>query len=298
MATTATLALALAGFATTASAGIFDFDRVPGLIAGTVFVEGGCFVMGDRFGDGYPDEKPTHEVCVDDFYIGKYEVTVGAFKTFVDKTSYITDAEKRGSCYDLTERGWRPVSGLSWRNPGFLQKSTSPVTCVSHNDAVAYARWLASRQHMKYRLLTEAEWEFASRTRGRNYKFSWGNRELPVGNLYDSSAHKNIGPIAALGDYHDGYIHTSPVASYAPNLLGVHDLAGNLWEWVQDYYAEDYYAESPRINPAGPERGRARVIRGGSWYSKLECLRTSKRAKLPPGDSYTIVGFRLAITPR
>lgn len=294
----AVLALALIGFTSPARAGIFDFDRVPGLIAGMVFVEGGCFVMGDRFSEGYPDERPTHEVCVDDFYIGKYEVTVGAFRAFVDKTGHITDAEKQGSCRNLTDKGWLPVPGLSWRNPGFLQKNTSPVTCISHNDASAYAKWMSGRQHKTYRLPTEAEWEFASRSRGRNYKYPWGNRETPVGNLYDSSAHKNIGPISALGNYHDGYIHTSPVASYAPNLLGIHDLSGNLWEWVHDYYDGNYYADSPRINPTGPESGRLRVIRGGSWYSKFECLRTSKRSKLPPGDSYTIVGFRLAVTPR
>lgn len=282
-----------------ALAGLFDYDRVPGLVAGMSYVEGGCFVMGDRFGDGYPDEKPTHEVCVDNYYIGKYEVTLAAFRAFVADSAYVTDAEKGAGCYTLVDTQWKPRKDLNWRDPGFPQSDSSPVVCVSHNDALAYAKWKSRKYRKAYRLPTEAEWEFASRDRGRNYRFTWGNREEPPhGNIYDSSAHKNIGPIAALGNYHDGYVHTSPVARYAPNILGIHDLSGNAWEWVNDIYSARYYAASARTNPKGPSSGSLRVIRGGSWYSKLSCLRTSKRSKLPPSHSYTIAGFRLAMTPR
>lgn len=289
------LLMAVALTAGKGRAGIFDFDRVPGLIAGMVFIEGGCFVMGDRFGDGYPDERPTHEVCVDDFYFGKYEVTVGAFRQFVEDAGHVTSAEKGGGCKTFTGTGWEANPKATWKDPGFRQGDASPVTCVSHDDAVAYAKWKSRKYRKKYRLSTEAEWEFASRSRGRNYRYPWGNGETPYGNIYDSVAHKNLGPIAALGDYYDGYVHTAPVAWHAPSPLGIHGLAGNVWEWTHDNYSKSYYARSPRTNPEGPSRGSERVIRGGSWYSKLSSLRTSKRAKLPPSDSYTIVGFRLAL---
>ncbi len=280
-------------------AGLFDYDRVPGLMAGMTYLESGCFVMGDRFDEGYPDEKPTHEVCVDNYYIGKYEVTVAAFGAFVTATDYVTDAEKGGGCYTLTDTQWKPRKDLNWRDPGFPQTKRSPVVCVSYNDTTTYAKWMSRKYRRNYRLPTEAEWEFASRDRGRNYRYTWGNSEEPVyGNLYDKSAHKNIGPRAALGNYHDGYVYTAPIAQFAPNILGIHDLSGNAWEWISDYYGYDYYSHSPRTNPSGPTIGTLRVIRGGSWYSKLSTIRTSKRSKLAPSKSYTIVGFRLALSPK
>jgi formylglycine-generating enzyme required for sulfatase activity len=294
----ALLALALP-LARPAAAGIFDFERVPGLVAGMVFVEGGCFVMGDRFGDGYPDEKPTHEVCLDDFYFGKYEVTVGAFGRFVEETEYKTTAERGGGCKALEGTGWVTRTGATWKDPGFRQGLNSPVTCISHEDALAYARWKSKKSRKKYRLPTEAEWEFASRNRGRNFKYPWGNREEePYGNIYDSTAQKNLGPIAALEDYRDGYIYTAPVAGHAPSPMGIHGLSGNLWEWTHDYYGKGYYSKSPRTNPIGPKKGDRKVIRGGSWYSKPSCLRTSKRSSLDPGESYTIVGFRLVLAAK
>ena len=92
--------------------------------------------MGDRFGDGNPDEKPTHEVCVDNFYISKYEVTLAAFKVFADDTGYITDAEKDSSgCVTLDDTRWRADAKLNWKNPGFPQKATSPAVCVSYSTS-------------------------------------------------------------------------------------------------------------------------------------------------------------------
>jgi len=295
----AALALLMAVTFTTgkAGAGIFDFERVPGQVAGMVFIEGGCFVMGDRFSDGYPDEKPTHEVCVDDFYFGKYEVTVGAFRRFVEDKGYVTSAEAGGGCKALSGTDWVAAPDVTWKNPGFRQGDNSPVVCVSYSDAVAFAKWMSRKNRKTYRLPTEAEWEFASRSRGRNYKYPWGNRENPYGNIYDSTAQRNLGPIPALGNYHDGYVYTAPVAGHAPSPLGIHGLSGNAWEWTHDYYGKSFYSASPRSNPQGPSRGNERVIRGGSWYSKLSCLRTSKRSRMPQEESYTIVGFRLALLP-
>jgi formylglycine-generating enzyme required for sulfatase activity len=291
------LALSLC-LARPAESGLFDFDRVPGLVAGMVFVEGGCFVMGDRFGDGYPDERPTHEVCVDDFYFGKYEVTVGAFRQFVEDTDYRTTAERGGGCRALKGTDWVISSGATWKDPGFRQGYNSPVTCVSHEDAEAYARWKSKKLRRKYRLPTEAEWEYASRNKGRNFKYPWGNQEEPYGNIYDITAQRNLGPIAGLEEYRDGYIYTAPVAGHAPSPMGIHGLSGNLWEWTADFYGKKYYSKSPRTNPKGPESGKRKVIRGGSWYSKLSCLRTSKRSSLEGGGSYTIVGFRLVLATK
>ena len=102
--------------------------------------------MGDRFDEGFGDEKPTHEVCAEDMYFGKYEVTVGAFRYFVEDTGYVTTAEQGKGCMTLAETVWEVSPGLYWKNPGFPQSETSPVVCVSYKDAEAFIKWKETLQ--------------------------------------------------------------------------------------------------------------------------------------------------------
>jgi formylglycine-generating enzyme required for sulfatase activity len=217
-------------------------------IEGMVFVKGGCFQMGDTFGDGEGDEKPVHEVCVDDFYMGKYEVTVGEFKEFINATGYNTEAERGDGCYYWTGLEWAKDSSKNWRSPGFLQDDSHPVCCITWNDAVAYTEWLSEKRGSKYRLPTEAEWEYAARSGGKREKYSGGDNLDSIGWYKDNSGSK-----------------THPSGQKKPNGLGLYDMTGNVWEWVADWYGEKYYSGSPKNNPRGPDSGQDRVFRGGSW---------------------------------
>ena len=215
-----------------------------------VRVPGGCFQMGDTFGDGESDEKPLHEVCVDGFWMGKTEVTQGQ---------------------------WQKVMGS---NPSrFKYGSNYPVEEVSWNDAQNYIRSFAERSGKPVRLPTEAEWEYAARSGGKNEKYAGG------GYLDDVVWYK---------DNSGGSTHM--VASKQPNGLGLYDMSGNVWEWCQDLYNKDYYRVSPRNNPSGPTSGYSRVNRGGSWLSLANHCRVPDRSRDGPGYREYGLGLRLVMT--
>lgn len=245
---------------------------------GFVFVKGGCFDMGDVFGDGYDIERPVHEVCVDDFYIGKHEVTVGEFRDFVIKTGYKTDAEKGGGCHYFTGGAWLQGEKNYWDRPDFHQTESNPVVCVSWNDANEYLKWKSRATGQRYRLATEAEWEYAARSGGGKDKWA---------GTVDESA---LGGYAWYGD-NSGY-ETHPVGQKKPNRLGLYDMTGNVWEWVGDWYDEDYYKVSPRNNPPGPSSDTFRVQRGGSWGSNYWIARLFHRGRSEPDFRNSNLGFR------
>jgi formylglycine-generating enzyme required for sulfatase activity len=215
---------------------------------GMVLVAAGEFIMGSPEGEGNDDEHPQHTVYLDAFYIGKYEVTNEQFAQFVDATDYSTDAEKAGWGWTGTGKGCEPVEGANWlhpRGPGssIEDRMDHPVVQVSWDDAKAYCDWKGVR------LPTEAEWEKAARgTDGR--KYPWGNQFDYKCNTSESG----IADTTEVGSYPDG---ASP--------YGACDMAGNVWEWVADWYDADYYREAPDRNPEGPDSGVGRVLRGGSW---------------------------------
>lgn len=242
---------------------------------GSILIEipAGEFTMGSN--DGDEDEKPVHKVYLDKYYIGKYEVTVGQFRKFVNATGYKTDAEKSGGAYVYVNGSWTQKADANWSNPYFNQTDNSPVVCVSWNDAKAYCDWAGLR------LPTEAEWEKAARgTDGRKY---------PWGNSWDASKCNS-------GDKADGYEYTSPVGSFPSGVspYGCYDMAGNVWEWCNDWYVENYYGSSPSSNPTGPSSGAFRVLRGGCWYSYDYLCRASSRVGDDPGFRFNFVGFRVA----
>jgi len=238
-----------------------------------VHVKGGCFQMGDTFGDADgsaflsdterahewsrsedrdSDEKPVHEVCVNDFYIGKYEVTQKQWQDIMgDYPKYF------GNCSDC------PVAEISW------------------NDTEEFINKLNKKTGKKYRLPTEAEWEYAARSGGKNDKYAGGN-DVDSFAWYSSNSGSKI----------------HPVGQKKPNGLGIYDMSGNVWEWVQDWYDENYYKNSPKDNPKGPNGTTFRVLRGGSWFSIPVNLRTSKRSRLEPADRISDNGFRLAFPLR
>lgn len=155
----------------------------------------------------------------------------------------------------------------SWRNPGFKQTDDDPVVNVTWHDAVAMANWLSKKEGKKYRLPTEAEWEYSCRagTRTRYHSGDHPATLLKVANVFDAASKQNWlqwERYALAGN--DGFEFTAPVGSFAPNAFGLYDMHGNVWEWCADWHAETYYAESPVDDPQGPAAGRARVRRGGS----------------------------------
>ncbi|MCP5006755.1 MAG: SUMF1/EgtB/PvdO family nonheme iron enzyme [Planctomycetes bacterium] len=261
-----------------------------------VLVKGGCYQMGDIFGDGAEDEKPVHEVCVDDFYIGKYEVTVGEFTRFVKESGYRTEAETGGGIYCWTGSGWIKDSDKDWDYTGFWQTDNHPVVGVSWNDAQKFITWLNSKSGKNYRLLTEAEWEYAARSGGKNEKyagFSDKNELYLYSNFCDSGCEHDW----KVRGQDDGFRKTAPVGSYRQNGIGIKDMTGNVWEWCQDVYSKGAYKKHEHNNPLYAESGSYRVFRGGSWVNAPKVVRVYKRSNLTADGRDLDLGFRIARTP-
>lgn len=286
-----------------------------------VYVEGGSFMMGNVFSGGDASELPVHEVKLDSYYIGRCEVTVGEFAEFVEATGYETTAEKDGGAKIFDGTKMVQDSGACWKKVNFKQENDYPVVCVSWYDAVEYCNWRSRRDGLKpcyrgegddvvcdfeaggYRLPTEAEWEYAARSRGRNYQYAWGNGEPYVNdekaaNIRDEAAKRGWGEAVQTywEGYDDGYLFTSPVAAFAPNDLGVCGMSGNVYEWCWDWYDENYYAHSQTENPLGADSGEFRLCRDVGYGCLLEAARTCNRGKAAPGHRFLHGGFRLAQT--
>jgi len=245
-------------------------------------------------------EAPRHGVRVTQaFYLGKYEVTVGQFRQFVDATGYRTDGEK-------SEKGSRGFDGetmrygleFDWRNPGFPQDENHPVGSISWNDAVAFCQWLSGKEGKQYRLPTEAEWEYACRagTTTRFYSGDAADTLRDLASLCDVSCpfpRPGWGQWAVSWD--DGYPFTAPVGRFQANAFGLHDMHGNVCEWCQDWHGEDYYKMSPPVDPHGPESGTERSCRGGCWFNFASSARAAYRSYLPPDSCHDLNGFRVVL---
>jgi sulfatase modifying factor 1 len=278
-----------------------------------VLIPAGTFLMGreDREGwspmanpEMFNDELPPHEVYVDAFYVDKYEVTNRQFKEFVNATDYVTDADRDGSSMVIvpvdqadeailgTDIGWKEVKGATWRTPegsgsNIGELMEHPVVHVSWNDANAYAKWVGKR------LPTEAEWEKTARG-GTNTNWFWGDFLGEAGKYQNFYAEHRL-------DYQyppeafDGFDKTAPVGSFLPNGYGLYDTAGNVYEWVHDWYEYDFFSHSPRDNPTGPTSGETKVIKGGCWYL-CECYTRPANREGRSIRSYDHgLGFRLAL---
>lgn len=261
-----------------------------------VSVKGACYQMGDTFGDGLNDEKPAHEVCIDDFAIAKHDVTVGIFRKFVASTRYRTDAENSEGCTVWNGRNFALDVAKNWRNPGFDQDDSHPVVCVSWNDAVAFIDWFKESSGREYRLPTEAEWEYAARSGGKKERYAGTSNAKKLHN-FANFCDANCEFDWKIASQNDGYKYTAPVGTHKPNGLGLYDMSGNVWQWLQDRYDADYYRQSKKTNPAGPTIGSLRVVRGASWTYQPVYARAAGRGKLNPDAADSSVGFRVASSP-
>ncbi len=174
----------------------------------------------------------------------------------------------------------------TWRNPGFAQTDEHPVVNVSWNDAVAFCEWLSKQEGKRYRLPTEAEWEYACRA-GSTTRFSNGDdpeRPGDVGNVADGTAKAKYPKWNGTITARDGYVYTAPVGTFRPNGFGLYDMHGNVWEWCSDWYDQSYYANSPVEDPQGPATGSDRVVRGGGWFGSPVTCRSAIRPGFNPSS--------------
>lgn len=260
------------------------------------------------------EEQPQHRVELSrPFLLGATEVTVEQFTAFVTATGYQTDAERLGGGNSAIRNETNPQKrGVFWRNPGYETSPDRPVTQMTWNDAVAFCVWLSQQEKLPpayetlpaesgspengwrlrpqasgYRLPTEAEWEYACRA-GTTTPFSFGDdvAQLPRYAWYSGSVER--GPSQKWG--------AKPVATLLSNPFGLWDMHGNAWEWTQDWHDPVWYARSPVRDPAGPETGSRRVVRGAGWhYFDLHC-RSAYRNNYSPLARTGNTGFRLART--
>ena len=223
-----------------------------------VVVPAGEFTMGSPTGDS--DEQPAHRVYVDTFSMDKYEVSVGQYAAFLQATG--VNAPSSWEMMNQPAHQKRPVANVDWE------------------DAAAYCKWAGKR------LPTEAEWEKAARgTDGRLYP--WGNEApTPLRANYGKTEWNNHGALAPVGTLEEG---KSP--------YGIYDMAGNVREWVSDWYDDNYYKTSPSQNPTGPSTGESKVLRGGSWDSGPQHLRSALRYLHRSAHRHKDYGFRCAKTP-
>ncbi len=261
-----------------------------------VVVPAGTFRIGSPGAepDRQGDEGPQAEIRIDaPFALGRTEVTVEQFGRFVVATGYETDAERLGGCFAYVG-AWEAIEGTDWRKPpGVEQDGRHPVVCVSWNDAVAYARWLSAQTGERYRLPTEAEWEYAARG-GSGASRPWGDDPHAAcehANVADSAlkrAHPGDWPAH---DCDDGFVYTAPVASLGANGFGLHDMAGNVWEWTCSGYQQRYAGAEREC--ADPLLTGQRVFRGGSWYNFPAWVRSAARSAFPPDFRTYLLGFRV-----
>ena len=264
-----------------------------------VVVQSGSYMMGSPESEAgrFDREDPRHRVRIaKPIAVGMYEVRRGEFGRFVRETGHSTG----NACWTYEGGEWKERSGRSWRTPGFSQADGHPVVCVSWEDARAYVKWLSGETGESYRLLSESEWEYVARA-GTGTSRYWGDGETGQcahANGADRALKRRYGDWKwATASCDDGQIHSAPVGNYRANGYGLHDVLGNVWEWVEDCW-HDGYGGAPgdgRAWTVGGDCSR-RVLRGGSWFIGPQNLRSANRFGYPAGDRGYFAGFRVART--
>jgi formylglycine-generating enzyme required for sulfatase activity len=257
-------------------------EKNAALAPNMVLVQGGSFSMGGGLEE---DEKPAHTVKVGSFYLGKYEVTVAEFRKFMNSHSYVTDAEKKGDSYAWVKRKFIATKNVNWRydvhgNKRPPSEDNHPVIHISYNDAVAYCAWLSKKTGRKFRLPTEAEWEYAAKG----------------GINHDETIYSGSNDLSTVGWFNtNSGDATHAVGEKVPNSLGLYDMSGNAEEWCSDWRDKNYYANCPETDPKGPSVSTYnRVLRGGCWFNSAERCRTDSRGSSIPFGRTCFNGFRVA----
>ena len=274
---------------------------------------GGKFLMGTNDEEGFPEdgEVPVREITLDPFYIDETTVTNFQFAEFIKATGYITEAERYGWSFVfyglLSEEDqkrdyqvaaptpwWYAVPGAQWNHPEgkdshINERKDHPVVHVSWHDAQAYCQWIGKR------LPTEAEWEYAARSGLVQKKFPWGDELTPGGEHRCNIWQGNFPDYNSL---EDGFLGTAPAKSFKPNNFGLYNMAGNVWEWCNDWFSSDFHKAGPRKNPAGPLNGESKIMRGGSFlchHSYCNRYRVAARSSNTADSSTSNLGFRCVL---
>lgn len=281
-----------------------------GATEGMILLAGGPFLVGseDRFSYPADGEGPIREVEVSPFWIDAFAVSNADFAEFVEATGFVTEAERFGWSFVFAgllpdhfppTRGvaqapwWRQVERASWRRPDgpqskITERMDHPVVHVSWNDAHAYCGWTGKR------LPTEAEWEFAARGGLQGKAFPWGDELEPDGE-HRMNVWQGAFPVENTAD--DGHYGTCPVGAFPPNGFGLHNMTGNVWEWIADWFHPSYRAADERRDPKGPPQGSHKVQKGGSYLcheSYCRRYRVAARQGNTADSSTGNLGFRCA----
>jgi len=246
------------------------------------FIPPGEFIMGSPENESSRHaSEARHEITISkSFYLGAHPVTVAQFGAFVKESGYKNESEIDHGAWTVSPSGWKHDSEANWQKPGFEQTDDCPAVCVSWYDAQAFCSWLSRKEGKQYTLPTEAQWEYACRA-GSQSAFSFGD---------DRNQLQEYAWAAQNARW-----RTHPVGQKTPNTWGLFDLHGNVRNWIADWYAEDYFRNSPKYDPAGPAGGTNRTVRGGSWYAIAETCRSAYRQGTDPTTSWTTDGFRIVL---
>ena len=300
------LVIAVSGCASTGGYKVTrDCEHCPEMVAipaGTAIVGAGA---DDKFRNA--DEAERTFTIRERFLVSKYEITLDQYEAFVRATNRavggdcLTDRRKRGD--------WQYDAATTFRDPGFAQGRDHPVACVNWDEAQAYVAWLNTQTSGGYRLLSEVEWEYVARGGAtQNFAYPWGNdpaRGCPFANAFDQAALQNYKGIDTSGykvydpmPCSDGLLNTSPVGSLQPNAFGVHDIIGNVAEWVADCYSATRENLSESGAPPAEPTCAKRLVKGGSWGSLAHNVRIAERLPYAGTHRDDSIGIRVAKTLR
>jgi sulfatase modifying factor 1 len=267
-----------------------------------IVIAAGRFMMGAAPGEetreNLSDEfrnrsEPQHEVVIKTFGAGKFEVTRSQYRVFAEATG-----RSGQGCFGWMGTQFELYPDRNWRNPGYGQEDNHPATCVSWEDASAYVKWLGQHTGQTYRLLTEAEWEYAARAGTTTIRF-WGDDasmscEYANGGDISTRARVPGSGTWAIANCNDRYAYTAPVGMYRANAFGLHDMLGNVEEWTQDCWNANFRGAPVDGRAATTGDCGLRVARGGSWHDAPVGLRAAYRVGSPTTIRVYSRGFRVA----